>query len=372
MRWTREEYIGLMTFEKTDRPMLCELFGPLIGLEEEWKAQGASEAELDMTGFDWDYVPVVRTGGNTGLHRGLEPAILEETAQYQIARDAYGRVTKLIKGMSTIAHPLSYPVTDMDSWQKIKPCFTFDDSRIDREQLAKAKEAQKAGAMVLQSIPGGFDLPRELMGEENVCLCYYDDPELMEDMMQTITDTSLKVLERVVDEIEIDNLIVHEDMAGKTGSLIGPGLIEAYINPHYAKCWEIASANGCRLFSQDSDGNLNAVLDAFMAAGITIAYPMEPAADMDMVALRKKYGNKLGFKGGIDKHVLRDDRAAILRELEYKLQPMMRAGTVFGLDHRIPNGTPLENYRYYAQTAREILGLPPLDGVRMGWERMAF
>jgi hypothetical protein len=49
----------------------------------------------------------------------------------------------------------------------------------------------------------------------------------------------------------------------------------------------------------------------------------------------------------------------------------MRRGTAFGLDHRIPNGTPIENYRHYVKTAREILGLPPADkGGR--WQRMAF
>ena len=92
---------------------------------------------------------------------------------------------------------------------------------------------------------------------------------------------------------------------------------------------------------------------------------------MDMVALRKKYGGALGFKGGIDKHVLRGTKEDIRRELEYKLSPEMIRGTVFGLDHRIPGGTPLENYRYYVDTAREILGLPPRDGNK-GWARMAF
>jgi len=116
---------------------------------------------------------------------------------------------------------------------------------------------------------------------------------------------------------------------------------------------------------------MNAVLPAFLDAGLTCSYPMEPAAGMDVVEVRKKYGDRLSMLGGIDKHVLRQDRGAIRAELEYKLQPMMRTGgMVFGLDHRIPNGTPLENYRYYVKTAREILGLDP--NVVPGWKRMAF
>jgi len=59
------------------------------------------------------------------------------------------------------------------------------------------------------------------------------------------------------------------------------------------------------------------------------------------------------------------------RELAYKLQPSMReGGVIFGLDHRIPNGTPVENYRYYVSRAAELLGLSP-DREPV-WARMAF
>ena len=54
------------------------------------------------------------------------------------------------------------------------------------------------------------------------------------------------------------------------------------------------------------------------------------------------------------------------------MQPWMREGMVFALDHRIPNGTPLDNYRYYVRTAREILGLEPIEIAEPGWERTAF
>ena len=118
---------------------------------------------------------------------------------------------------------------------------------------------------------------------------------------------------------------------------------------------------------------MNTVVDVFLESGINVMFPSEPAAGMDMVSLRQRYGRTLAFKGGIDKHVLRQDKAAIERELTYKLQPSMQAGgTVFGLDHRIPNGTPLANYRYYVDTAREILGLPSRRISGQGWQRMAF
>ena len=114
------------------------------------------------------------------------------------------------------------------------------------------------------------------------------------------------------------------------------------------------------------------MLDELLDCGLNSIFPMEPAAGMDAVQVRRRFGRRLAMLGGIDKHVLRQGNAAIRAELEYKLRPEMRSGMVFGLDHRIPNGTPLEAYRFYVRTGREILGLPPLDGRSAGWGRMAF
>jgi hypothetical protein len=61
MRWNREQYLNMMTFGASPRPMFTELFGPLVGLDAEWRAQGASEAEIGMVAFDWDYVAATRT-----------------------------------------------------------------------------------------------------------------------------------------------------------------------------------------------------------------------------------------------------------------------------------------------------------------------
>ena len=116
-------------------------------------------------------------------------------------------------------------------------------------------------------------------------------------------------------------------------------------------------SRGARLFSQDSDGNIERVIPAFLDAGVNLMFPMEPAAGMDIVRLRAVYGTRLAFMGGIDKHVLRGMKEDIDAELEYKVTAMVKTGgCILALDHRIPNGTPLENYRYYVQRVWEIIG----------------
>ena len=373
MGYSRQQFIDLMTFADCRRQMFSELFGLLIGLDGEWLSQGASREELDLTAFDWDYVPYVECGGETGLLANGEPEMIYEDGEYLIQRDCLGRTLKLCKRVATVPLPLDFPVQEMDDWLKLKPLFQFQEERIDWRAVESARQAQAEGVLVMGRIPGGWDTARELMGEETACLAYYTQPELMCDLTETLTDTAVKVFERVTEKLTIDQLLVHEDLAGKSGPLVGPRQVEQFIAPYYRRVWDLLAARGTKLFNMDSDGNVTTVIDAFLDSGVNVMHPMEPAAGMDVVELRKKYGNRLAMLGGIDKHVLRRSKDEIRCELEYKLQPLMQqGGMVFALDHRIPNGTPLENYRYYVGLGREMLGLPRLGGNHGGWGRMAF
>lgn len=372
MRWNREEYIGYLLAKDAPRAMFGETLGLLVGLDREWKAQGASAEELNLTAFELDYVPV-HAIGETGFTGGTDPVVLEETEEYRIERDRMGRTMKLCKGAATIPLPLDFPVKDMDSWRAIKPRFEFNAERVTEQALDAAAAAQASGSLILTRMPGGFDFARQLMGEENACLCYYEDPELMVDMLSTVRDTMLRVLEVIHTQLSVDNLSIHEDFAGKSGPLVGPNQIREFITPYFKPVIEQAREHGTRIISLDSDGDIRPVIPALLESGVNLLMPMEPAAGMDIVELRKEYGAPLLMKGGIDKHVLRRSKEEIRKELEYKMQPFMRTGgIVFGLDHRIPNGTPIENYRYYIDTAREILGLPPRTRPEPEWKPLLF
>jgi uroporphyrinogen decarboxylase len=233
---------------------------------------------------------------------------------------------------------------------------------------------QKEGHLVVGYIPGGFDTVREFMGEVNACLAYFLQPDLIRDIIQTLTDTSVRVYERLTEKLVIDQLSVHEDMAGINGPIIGPEQVREFIKPYFSAVWDLVSSRGTKLFDMDSDGDMGPVLDVLMECGLNSMHPFEPAAGMDIVEIRKKYGKRLAFRGGINKFVLTRGKEEIKKELEYKMQPSMieQGGVVFGLDHRIINGTPLENYRYYVNLGREMLNMPPLDPGKKGWARMAF
>jgi uroporphyrinogen-III decarboxylase len=352
----REEYLDYMTFRANIRPLFTELFGPLPGLREEWTAQGARPEELDFSAFRYRSAIQGGVPANTGWQGGCEEMILEETPDHIIALDRMGRRVKLVKGAASLPLPMAYPVKDMEDWRQVKQHYEFSETRFAPDWEAAAARHLQAGRVVTVGMPGAFFELRELMGDERLCTAYYDAPELVHDMLRTMADTAFRVLDRVSAAVQVDVLSVHEDMAGKSGPLAGPKQVREFMLSYYRRVWDMLRDRGARLLMQDSDGNMNAVIPSFLDAGVNVMYPMEPAAGMDIVKARNAYGTALALMGGIDKHVLRRSKEEIAAELEYKIPPMVRTGgCVLALDHRIPNGTPLENYRFYVQKAWEIM-----------------
>ena len=371
MLWTAEEYIRHMTFRETKREFFTELFGLLINLDSQWRQQGASEEEINLEAFGWDYVKYAVVPVDYTVRSGIEPRILSENDAVRLSIDEMGRRMKLSKKCATIPLPMSYPVRSASDWERIRHWYRFTEDRIDTSKLRTLKKLKSEGALIILWMPGGYDEPRNLMGEEALSYAYYDEPEMIEDMLETIGDLVCRALEIVLNETDIDLLSVHEDMAGLSGPMIGPKLARQFILPYYKRIWNLAQKGGAKIFSQDSDGNVEPLIDTFLEAGINCMYPMEPKAGMDILKLRQRYGTRLAFKGGIDKFALRGNKEDIRRELEYKLtSPLTGGGTVFALDHRIPDGVPIENYRYYVRLGREMLGLEPYGEGQ--FVRMAF
>jgi len=352
----REQFLNWMTFKGGSKIPFTEIFGPIIGLKEQWLEQGATESELDFSAFTYReplrYNIEVETG-----RQGRFEKLVEQTDTDEIYIDDLGRKLRLCKGMATIPLPLNYPIKNADDWLKIKERYEFDSSRLAGDWLAKAQKARQQGHLITASIVGGFDEPRQLLGEEAICYACIDKPDLIANMLQTIGDTAVKVLDEVSSKVQIDCLFVHEDMAGKSGPLWGPAQVREFIVPYYKRVWDMLQSRGVRLFNQDSDGNMEGILPAMLESGLNCIMPAEPGAGMDIVKLRQQYGEKLAFWGGLDKYALLKEKADIDKELEYKIPPMMKTkGCMLGLDHRIPNGVSIQNYRYYIKKVWELIG----------------
>lgn len=352
----REEFLDHMTFVTNERTLYRETLGPLMGVKESWREQGAGAAEIDLSAFTYQEALYYDCGIFSGYYGPDQSQIISNDDQTLVYRNFMGVTHQLCKGSSTLGHPMAFPVKNRADWERIKSRYQYCDGRIPANLKENVAKMQAAGHVIVATIPGGYDEIRVLLGDEMSLMGPYEEPELIEDILDTIGETASRVLELATRDITIDMLLVHEDMAGKSGPLWGPKQVEELMVPYYRRCWDVVRSRGARLFNIDSDGDCSAIMPGLIKGGINMFHPCEPCKNMDMVELRHRFGTQLAFEGGIDKFILMQDNTAIDAELERVVPEMVRSGgCVLGLDHRIPPGVSIQNYRYYLKRLQEII-----------------
>ena len=136
---------------------------------------------------------------------------------------------------------------------------------------------------------------------------------------------------------------------------ISPSHWEEFMGSPYRRIREFARSFGIPLISVDTDGDPDRIIPCMMRNGVNYLYPMEVAAGCDVGAIRTKYPT-LGMMGGIDKRALAMGPGAIDRELE-RIRPAIDKGRYIPeLDHLIPDDVSWENYCYYAEALKTLVG----------------
>jgi uroporphyrinogen decarboxylase len=196
------------------------------------------------------------------------------------------------------------------------------------------------------------------MGTERLLLTFYDDLDLVEEMMDHVVYFVTEVVEKVVEDIEIDWVYIWEDMAFKSGPFISPELFKKCMVPRYRQITDLLRKHGIDIIIVDSDGNTEKLIPLWIESGVNGQWPLEVAAGMDAVTLRKEYGKDFILLGNIDKRALSKGKDAIREEVMGKIPFLLEQGGYFpSVDHAVPPDVSFENFSYFVNTMREVAGL---------------
>jgi uroporphyrinogen decarboxylase len=223
------------------------------------------------------------------------------------------------------------------------------------EMVARWKGHQHVLVLEAPSMIGELRLQ---MGFENYCTKLYDDPAMIEELMDARTDVALGILDKAVNEADFDMLWFWEDCAFRNGPIITPGIFERICTPRYRRLADWYRSRGGEIVAVDSDGDVRTLIPGWLKGGINHIWPLEPFAGMDVVALRKEYGQAFSMRGGIDKHVMAKGRDAIDRELDRVCPVVQDGGYIPHLDHQMPD-CAFDDICYYMERKHELLGTRP-------------
>lgn len=193
------------------------------------------------------------------------------------------------------------------------------------------------------------------MGTERLSYAFFDQPELIHEILDWMVEFFMEATERALKEVEVDAFTFNEDFAYKAGPLISPRIFREFFLPRYKAIIEFLRKHGVKVIELDSDGNTEVLIPLMIEAGIDCHWPLEAAAGMDPVKLRREYGRDLALMGGIDKRALAEGREAIEEEMRRKVLPLLETGGYIPtVDHTVPPDVPLENFLYYLELKRAI------------------
>jgi hypothetical protein len=355
----RERVIRTVCFEPVDELPFDLAFGLMPEVLDDWRAEGLPshiKTESDLRrhyGF-----PVGRKGLpiRTYFHPLFEEEVLEDNEDYRIARDSLGRTTKVYKKYFSIPQPLDYPVKDMATWRNFKRRLQFSPERIgaNLEEVAAWNVAN--GHLNFVGLGGFYWFPRDLMGDEALCVAYYEQPELIHDINDTWCRMIEAVLGRALQRVCVDVVHCGEDMAYRGGSLVSRRIFDEFIGLYYRRVNRLIQKHEVPVFSVDSDGRLDELIEWLSGCGVNLIQPMEVQAGNDLCGYRRRFGRKMAYEDGLDKRELVKGREAIDALLQRTI-PFMKesgGGWIIGQDHRVLKGTRLADFEYYVRRVREM------------------
>ncbi|NPV08940.1 MAG: hypothetical protein HPY83_13385 [Anaerolineae bacterium] len=324
-----ERVRAALDFRQPDRvPWYFNSFWPQF--EEAWRQRGGGAAGQDIEDYyEIDMGRVIPDETPFPSQR----AVLADEGAYQIVRDGWGAIERRHKGDAWLSPPMTLEVAlpDKSGADRLE----FESPLLDSRFPSRAEvEALRQRKYVFVKVGGPYLRAGNFRGATQWLIDLVEDEafarELSLRVSEHITAVGLQAL-RLYDLYDTA-IWIYDDMGSNHGPMFSPRTFERVFLPCYSRMSAAFREAGVASVGLHCDGNVEAILDMLLDAGIDTLNPVEPKAGMDVVALRERYGDRLAFVGGLDNaHVLpRGDRNELERHFLHVLSAAREGGLVVG------------------------------------------
>jgi len=353
----RERFLRTMRGEPVDRAPFFPCFGPWPETLGRWRREGlppdANYAEV--VGFDGDLRHCLPL--NAYLCPMPQYEMLADEGDTAIIVDR-GIRQRVRKDGGSMPEFLGYPVESREDWARVKPLLDPDHPArfpASWREFCQGRQERTDPAYAGDLPCGFFGGPRELLGFERLMYWLHDEPELIGEILDRLCDLWVTLFARAIADAPIDFFFVWEDMCFKTGPLISPATFRRFLLPRYLRLTGMLREAEVDIIMVDSDGDPRQLVPLWLEAGVTCVFPWETQMGLDITEVRRQYPT-LQMIGGINKHALALGREAIddeLRKVPYMLE---RGRYVPAVDHFVPPDVSWDNYRYFCERLRGLIG----------------
>ncbi|MCL4534631.1 MAG: uroporphyrinogen decarboxylase family protein [Bacteroidetes bacterium] len=227
-----------------------------------------------------------------------------------------------------------------------------------REKVRHLKE--DTDYAVILAIPGGFvHTTQYLRGFEDWFMDLRANQKIAGALFDAAVEhhqaTCVEALRQVGDMIDI--VMCSDDVAHQRGPICHPDLYRSLIKPRQARLYKTVHSYTKAPMFYHTCGSVYKLLDDLIEVGVDILNPVQVAArDMDTARLKREFGDRLSFWGGIDTQwVLPQGTPADVRaEVDRRIADLAPGGGyVLNAVHNVQPDVPVENVLTMFQYAVE-------------------
>ncbi len=205
-----------------------------------------------------------------------------------------------------------------------------------------------------------------LRGIERFMMDLVLDKPFAEALLNKLADLHIELYGRYLDAVGeyIDVVVVSDDLGGEHAPLISPEIYREMVKPAQKRLWRFIKSKTKAYLFMHTCGSVYRLIPDLIELGVDILNPVQVAAkDMDTTRLKKEFGNRLTFWGGVDtqKVLPYGSPQDVEEEVKKRIADLAPGGGyVLTAVHNIQAGVSPENICAMYDAAREY-GTYPIN-----------
>jgi len=348
----KERFMTAMSLGQPDKVPLYDflfsqsLFAEVLGEKVDAYEATAAVRCATKLGFDAIWIPV-------GGYAGYSPEDIGNNKYI----DEWGTTYHHNETSWPIDPPVDYPIKNREDYKNWMPP---DPSGPERAYpLRDAIKCNDGELAIMSGVLGPFTCVGMLMGYENLALAFYDDPELIADLLEEGAKFSI-ICGKTLFEAGADALILSDDLGYSNGLFVSPDMMRSLVLPVIKRIVDEFHGIGSKVFLH-CDGNVNQILPDIIATGIDALHPIERKANMDIAQVKRDHGKEICIVGNVNASATLP--YGTFEDIEEEVKECLRiaapgGGYVIASDHSISQGIPVKNALHFFETALKYRDYP--------------
>ena len=337
---SRERVLLAIEHQEADRIAIQD--SPWATTIERWRKEGLPEDKGPQDYFGYEFRA---NSADTTLQLPVEKK--EETDEYTIATTGDGAIRKNWKGRTSTPELIGFTITTKELWLENKPRMAFSESRVDWDNQRKANQDATAGGFFrYMSFGPGFTKVCNLVGPVQLMMTMVEDPEWAKDMFMTDAQLCVACAEEMMGRgFEFDAGWVFDDLGHKLRSFFSPEMYRELLWPAHKLMCDCFKSRGLKMLLHCCGYKMN-LIPHLIDAGFDVIQPLEVKAGNDMLALKRDYGDRLTFMGGIDVRAMANPDPSVIEEEIASKIPVVKqqGGYIYHSDHSVPDNVSFQQY----------------------------